>query len=135
MASLDDLHGFDPAAVSVKGSFEPLPEGWYRAIITQSVRKPSKTGGEYIELTINITQGEYAGRLLWDRLNVKHHNPKAVNFAYARLSSICRAANVLRPRDTEELHNIEMFIYVTQRFDEYSRKYRNEIDQYSARPA
>jgi hypothetical protein len=134
MASFDEIMaGFDASTIEPLGSYEPLPEGWYKVIITDSEKKKAKTnGGEYLELTLKVTEGEHAGRLVWDRLNVKHHSDKAVKFAFAKLSSICRAVGVMRPRDTAELHNIEFCAYIKQRENPTTGNVTNEVEKYSA---
>ena len=82
MATID----FDPTAYEAPAqrSFEPLPVGDYPAIVTSSEIKDTKAGdGQYIELTLQITDGEYAGRRIWERLNVHNKNKQTEDIARA----------------------------------------------------
>ena len=109
-----DLSGFDATKVDPKTPFTPVPAGRYVAVITESKNKANKAGnGTYLELTFQIVEGPFKGRLVWSRLNLQHVMPKVVELARAELSSICHAAGVLRPKDSRDLHNRPMTIVVS----------------------
>ena len=109
---MGNLEGFD-ATTAEDMSFSPLPDGSYKAIIIDSKMKPTKDGsGEYLELTFQITTGDFEKRKLWSRLNLKNKSPEAVKFGKSDLSKICKAVNIMRPSDSSELHNAEMEIKV-----------------------
>ena len=92
----------------------PIPEGDYQAVITDSEMRTTKKGdGEYLLLTFEISSGgQYEGRRIWARLNVKNKSPKAVEIANRDLASILRATNVEQMQDTEELHMKPMIVSV-----------------------
>lgn len=98
---------FDSTQVeNVQTDFTPIPNGEYPAIVTNSEMKPTSNGkGHYLELTIQIIDGQYKNRNLWDRLNLDNPSDKAVQIAKAQLANLCRAVDVLRPNDSAELHN------------------------------
>jgi hypothetical protein len=111
MVNLD----FNAETVDPSFSFPALPAGKYLAAIVESEKKETKAGtGEYLELTLQVLEGEHKGRKLWSRLNLDNPNEKAVQIARAELSSICRAVNVMRPKDSQELHNIPIYISIIQ---------------------
>jgi hypothetical protein len=90
-------------------TFEPLPRGDYTAMITDSVVKTTKAGnGEFIALTIEIIDGSYSGRKIWDNLNVKNINPTAQNIAQAGLTKYFRSCglDLEKGADTTALYNI-----------------------------
>lgn len=94
-------------------SYGPLPEGSYQAVITRSDIKPTKAGtGNYIELEIQITDGEFSGRRLWERLNVDNPNKRAEDIAKAALGQLCAAVGVVDMDDTEQLHDIPFIVGV-----------------------
>ena len=133
-----NLNGFDASTVEPSRSFEPLPEGRYEAVITESEMKDTRAGnGRYLALTLEIVGGDHAGRRLWDRLNLENPNEKAVDIAKATLSSICRAVGVIKPKDSTELHNKPLVVRVALRRDENGET-RNDIKGYepsaSAKP-
>ena len=108
-----NLQGFDANQVEPADDLEPIPAGKYIAVITDSEMKPTKSGsGNYLQLTFQIVEGEYANRLLWVRLNLDNPNATAVEIARRELSSICRSVGVLVPSDSTELHNLPSCIRV-----------------------
>lgn len=96
---------FNAAAVKPNVALEPIPSGHYPVIITGSQEKPTQKGdGSYIEFEMTIQGGEYNGRKVFDRLNIKNPNQQAVDIAYATLSAICHCTGVLNMTDTQQLH-------------------------------
>ena len=108
----------------------PLPPGIYEAIITKSDIKDTKAGtGQYIELEMQVIDGEHSGRRIWERLNVSNPNKQAEDIAKASLGAICVATGKLDMEDTEELHDIPFLVSL-----EIDRKdpERNRVMGYSA---
>lgn len=104
---------FNAASVAPATAFDAIPAGNYAAIITESAMKPTKRGdGEYLQLTLQIIDGEHSGRKLFDRLNLNNPNATAVDIAQRTLSSICHAVGVMQPQDSAELHDIPMQVKV-----------------------
>ena len=129
-----DLNGFDANSVEPSGDFEPIPAGKYVAAIVDSETKPTKAGtGNFLQLTFQVVEGEYANRLLWDRLNLSNPNATAVQIARGDLSAICRAVDVMAPRDSVDLHNLPLMIRVTCRKRDDNGEITNEIKGYSKR--
>ena len=126
------LHGFDAHTVDPALPFDPIPAGKYVAVITDSETKPTKKGdGSYLELTLQIVEGEYKNRMLWSRLNLDNPSAKAVEIAQAELSAICRAVGVMAPKDSSELHNLPLLIAVKCRKREDTGDIVNEIRGYA----
>lgn len=102
-----NLNGFNANEVEPAGEFSPVPEGMYSCVITESDMQPNNAGtGSYLKLKIEIIEGEEKGRSVFEILNLDHPNEKAVNIAKATLSAICRATNVMQPKDSMDLHDI-----------------------------
>ena len=100
------LIDFNAEAIEPQSDFSPLPVGNYTVVITTSEMKPTKPGnGQYLQLTLQVVEGEYKNRLIFDRLNIQNQNDVAQQIAQKALSSICRAVGVMHPRDSEELHD------------------------------
>ncbi|MCA9028408.1 MAG: DUF669 domain-containing protein, partial [Planctomycetaceae bacterium] len=111
-----DLRGFDAQTVEPNDSFDPIPNGDYLCIITTSEMKPTKAGdGAYLELELQVLEGPYQGRKLWDRLNLNNANETTVKIARGTLSAICRAVGVLQPTDSCELHDLPLVAKVACR--------------------
>jgi hypothetical protein len=105
MSTIDfDMSGYD--APPARAAFDPLPPGDYPAIITDSQMKDTKAGtGQYIELVMQIIEGEFSGRKLWERLNVVNQNKQAEDIARSQLKSLSGVCEVEPLRDTEQLHD------------------------------
>ena len=123
---------FDATQVEPQESFDPIPAGEYHVIIEDTEMKTTAAGtGEYLQITLSVLDGQYAGRKLWDRLNLSNPNKTAEEIAQRTLSAICHATGVLKPRDSAELHNKTLIakVKVKQRpgYDP-----QNEIGAYKA---
>lgn len=125
-----DLNGFDANTVDPRVAYEALPAGKYLAVITASEMKQTKTGGgQYLLLTFEVIEGDHKGRKFFVRLNLINVSAEAVQIARAELSSICRAAGVMQPKDSCELHNLPMFVTLRTR----KRKDANELENLIAK--
>lgn len=104
MAQLNQ--SFDASQVDPTPTFELLPAGDYLVMIVDSEMKATKAGtGEYLNLTLQVLDGPFKDRVVFDRLNLVNANAKAVEIAQRQLSQICHAVNVLRVNDSAELHD------------------------------
>lgn len=130
-----NLGTFDANAVN-PDEFAPLPAGDYVAAITKSELKKTKKGdGEYLNLSYQVLDGPCKGRLLWEMLNLKNAEPKAVAIAQAKLSAICRAVGVMVPKDSAALHDIPLTIKVRLRPNKETGDLQNEIKGHEKRGA
>ncbi len=55
-----------------------------------------------------MLEGAYAGRKLFDRLNLINANPTTVEIAQRTLSAICHAVGKMQVDDSEQLHLIPL---------------------------
>ena len=93
--------------------FSVIPEGSYQAHIIKSEWKTTKAGdGEYINIHLVILDGEFAGRMLFENLNMVNPNKIAEDIARKTLNSICTACKLQAVEDTDELHGIPMEVKV-----------------------
>jgi hypothetical protein len=128
-----NLSGFNANNVEPMAEFEAIPAGKYVAAITASEMKATKAGtGSFLELTFEIVEGEFKGRKFWARLNLDNPNQVAVKIARSELASICRAAGVMEPKDSSELHNLPMLVTVKTKPDK-DGELRNELKGYAKR--
>lgn len=126
---------FNAQEVAPQQAFENLAPGWYTAKVVESEMKPTNAGtGSFLELTIEvIAPAQFAGRKLWDRLNLNNPNEKAVEIAYQTLSAICHATGVIQVQDSQQLHEIPMDVKVgMSKVTEDYPEPRNEIKGYRA---
>ena len=127
-----DLSGFDANNVEPSAPRDPIPAGWYKAVITESLEKPTKAQtGSYLQMTLEIIDGDHAGRKAFERLNLNNPNQQAVEIAQRSLSSICRATGVMTPRTSQDLHDKPMMIKVKVTPPRDGYEAGNEISEYA----
>lgn len=100
-----DLTGFNAAEVEPNQGFDALPAGTYKVIVIESERKVTASGrGAYLALVLQVIEGQFLNRKIYDNLNIDNPSETAVKIARGQLSSICRAVGVMTPRHSSELH-------------------------------
>lgn len=124
---------FDASTVSPESQFSPVPNGDYPVVITESEVKPTKDGsGKYLQLTLEIIDGHYKGRKIWDRLNLWNNNQTAVEIANRALSQICHAVNVLQVNDSVQLHGKPLVAQIALRPASGGYDDSNDVKAYKA---
>lgn len=108
---------FDASRVAPStGELDPIPAAWYIAMMDKSEMVPTKdaatTGHAYLECRFNIADGQFAGRKLFSRLNLRNSNPVAAEIAQKELSAICHAVGIMQVQDSQQLHGIPIKIKV-----------------------
>jgi len=122
--------GFDANEVPEQQDFSAVPKDVYPLIVVESEMKPTKNGsGEFLNCTIEVLDGQYKGRKMWARMNLKNVNQQAVDIAQRELAALCRAVGVPRPQDSSELHNIPFLGHVDVEIDDRKRE-NNVIKKY-----
>lgn len=107
---------FNAATVEPQKAFEPLPAGWYNVMIDESEMKPTKdTKGAYLNLRLNVMEGEFANRKVFCRLNLQNANATAVEIAEGHLSAICHAVGVIQCETSEMLHGLPFQVKLSLR--------------------
>ncbi len=93
------LLNFNASQYAQPPSRELIPEGWYIAIMDDSEMKPSKmANGAYLQCRFAIIEGPYAGRKIFNNLNLHNSNELAVKVAYDDLKRITTATEYPNPR-------------------------------------
>lgn len=123
---------FDATGIETRGTFDPIPDGWYNVQIVSSDMKDSSTGGQFLYLEMEVLDGQYAGRRIFDRLNLINANPTAVEIAKQALASICEAFGMTGVGDSTELHNKPMQAKVRVRPANEKYDASNEVKGYKA---
>src|SRR5512134_2666372 len=104
---------FDATVIEPNKPLEPLPGGRYIAQVVQSEMRTTKDGtGRLLWLELDVLEGPYAGRKLFDRLNLVNANPTTVEIAQRTLSAICHAVGKMQVEDSEQLHLIPLLVDV-----------------------
>lgn len=110
MAQIDFIPQ-DHEAIQPGSSGPIIPDGWYICMLVDSAEKTSKTGGSrYIDLRFEVDETRhptFAGKQLFDRLNLWNAKPEVQRMARGILRSICDALGMPAGQmiqDTSELH-------------------------------
>ena len=113
---------FDANTVKPQEAFEPLPAGWYNARVINSEAKPTKDNKSgYLQLDLEIIDGEQRGRKVFDRLNLWNqgdNKEKTCEIAQRQLSAYCHATGVFILQDSNQLHGIPLKIKLAIRQSE-----------------
>jgi hypothetical protein len=127
------FNGFDANQVDPNVAYEPLPAGWYKAVITTSEEKPTKAQtGSYLQLSLEVIEGPMQGRKLTDRLNLNNPNATATEIAYRTLSAICHAVGIMTPRTSSDLHDKPLMVKVKVKPADGQYSASNEVAGYEA---
>ena len=118
-----------------KPTFVPLPAGTYTARVDEIEEKSTKNGdGQYLQITWEIIGGDFAGRKIWDRLNVVNPNETAQRIGRERLVQLAAAAGITNLTDTNELYRKVVSLRLMVKTDANYGD-RNEVKGYSPAPA
>ena len=103
MAQLLETFSVDALPQSTN-NFEPLPAGWYTAVVNGAEIKNTKAGtGQYIAVRYDITGPTHQGRVVFGNLNIKNPNPKAEEIGRQQLGELMRAIGLTTVQDTDQL--------------------------------
>jgi Protein of unknown function (DUF669) len=126
----------DTTNIDTAPRFDPLPAGDYPVIISESETRLTKDGsGQYLQIKLEVQSGEFAGRTLFDRLNLWNNNRQAQEIAQRSLSQICHAVGVMQVNDSQELHHKPLIATVKVRPARDNYEASNEIKGYKASAA
>lgn len=124
---------YDVGSLPPEQDYDVIPDGKYQSVISNSRWKTTRAGdGRYLEFELTVQEpAEYAGRKVWDRLNLENPNETAVAISEKRLGSICRAVGVSEVENAEELHDRPMMVNVRVRPETDAYRASNEVRGYS----
>lgn len=113
--------------------FSPIPAGDYVAAIVSSDRVESKgrPGNYYVKLQVEILEGKYKGRKLFENLNLWNSNETAVKIAKTTLGQIMDATGKTAAADTAEFHGIPVTVTVSIKPGENGYNDSNNIKKWA----
>lgn len=109
---------FDATSVAPQQTFAPIPAGVYTVAVTDSEVKPTKSGGTQAVFHLQVVDGQFAGRKVFARINVRNASPEAERIGQSQLSALQHACGVLQLQDTAQLHGKVVRARVTVRKDD-----------------
>lgn len=116
-------------SVEPENNYDPIPAGTYTAVMIDGQWKTAASGHEYLNWTWKIQGGEYDGRLVWQRVQLK--NPNTAQYAQMDLTAASKATGVTSVPAGDKIgecfHHIPVAIKVKLKPDN-NGEMRNEID-------
>jgi hypothetical protein len=104
---MSDEFVFDPEVEEGSQPYELLPKGKYVAEAIHASLATTKNGqGQILNLTMDIKEGEYAGRQVYPRMIVQHTSEKAMKFGRQKVKDLCVACGI-----TEKVTDLEVFLH------------------------
>jgi hypothetical protein len=104
---MPDIGGtFDPTTVEPQKAFEPVPRGDYDVMVLETSVVPTKAGdGSMLNVELEIQNGPFARRKVFDRINLANKSVTAQEIGQKQLSGLCHAVGWLKPlTDSDVLH-------------------------------
>mgnify|MGYP000874967784 CR=1 FL=1 len=87
--------------------FDVIPKNDYTLrIVDSSVVDNSSKTGQLLKLTLEVVDGQYANRKVFDQINLSNPSEMAVKIGRERLSAYCHAVGVTVLNDSQQLHGI-----------------------------
>ena len=83
-------------------AFEPLPNGTYDFIITESEHKISAAGNLTFKFTAEIEQGPKAKSKIWPNITLTQDNPKAIPWFFKKMTALGLDENFFRTNPSED---------------------------------
>lgn len=114
---LDMTFSVDSVAQPIS-NYDPIPEGWYNAVINSAELKDTKAGtGKYLNIRYDITGATNAGRAVFGMITIQNHNIKAKEIGEQQLAELLRAIGLSKVSDTDELlgHPLSIKVGISQR--------------------
>lgn len=70
-----------------QSDFEALPTGPYNVVVQEADKQVSTTGKDMIKVRVQVTDGPYANRILFNYIVFSKDNPKAMRMTLERLAA------------------------------------------------
>jgi hypothetical protein len=112
-----DLNDVDTSAPENSDSFQSLPSGKYKVMISRADYRETSAGtGHRIPLELTVVGGDSNGRMLFEGLNVDNPNPVATQIGKQRLAEICDAIGLERDQfhDTDQIEGHMVVAHVSR---------------------
>lgn len=99
--------------IDERSTFETIPAGWYRGVVTQTEQVETKNGGVQLKITFEVIEGEYESRKVFERATLFNDNPKAVEIGLRLIKQLKIAAGKPTSRQEEDFWDIPVLAKVS----------------------
>ncbi len=126
-----DLGNFNANEHEDMVDFDILPQGWYMVAITKDEQRDCKDGqSKGLNLEMTVLDGNFKGRKVFNWLNLWHVKQKVKAISEREFATICRAVNIINPRNSEQLQNVPFGIELKHKKSSYSGEMEAIIKAY-----
>ena|SRR6056297_3349404 len=106
-------------------SYDPIPAGWYNAVINSAEVKDAKSGGKYINVRYDVTGPSHEGRVVFGMITIQNQSQKAEEIGRQQLGDMMGALGLATLKDTDQLVGGRLAIKVKiQKSEEYGDQNR-----------
>lgn len=112
--------------VDEKSSYDPIPAGTYRAVVVETKQVETSKGDPMLKVTLEVIDGQYRGRKIFDNIILAHSNPKTEEIGLRLLKQLKLAAGKPQAREETELWDVPVLavVRVEEGTDGYDDKNR-----------
>ena len=129
-----NLAGFGLEDREAKEPVWHIPAGDYLvAAVSSGVKQNKAKTGTYLEVALQVLEGEHKGFKLSARFNLKNASSKAVEIGLDQLKLFCVACGVPSPNDSSDLHNIPVVVSVKVKNGTEPGQFFNEVKGFKSR--
>jgi len=116
-------------------SFEPIPAGTYEVVVTSADWKVAKSGGRYVNVRLDVTEGKYTKRVVFWRCNLESTSDKAKEIANDQMHAFCLSAGIKGWEHPADL--VGLTVHAVVRIGKAQEGYdaQNEISTFKWDPA
>ena len=89
------IQGVSTQSLGEKKNYEPLPDDSYTVSLNRIGEKSTKKGdGTMVNVSFQVSDGDFKNRLIWDSFLISHPNAKAAGIGLQRLDSMLKSIGV-----------------------------------------
>ena len=89
------IQGIQTQETGEKKVYAPLPDDSYTVSLNRISEKSTKAGnGTMVNVSFQVSDGEFKNRLIWDSFLISHPNSKAAGIGLQRLDSMLKSIGV-----------------------------------------
>jgi hypothetical protein len=105
---MSDLGGEFDSTIIVNTKFETLPPAEYEMMVVESEMKDTKAndGSKYLSCKCAVVSGPLKGKTAFANFNWVNKSAQSVQIGKGQFADLCKAVNVPKPRDSQQVHNI-----------------------------
>lgn len=112
-------YGFDTTDIELESL--TVPEGKYKVMIDNEEPKQTQAGDKKLNVTYQILEGDYKGKLIFMGYNIWHSNEKARNIAAQDIKKIAEATDKPVNKDFPLKGRVLVITYAKQKDSDYMR--------------